>query len=287
VLNQYHWHAYVLFNQQGMSGLCQGETFGAGIGWSCGGGPSPTDGQIPATSTGDPVQNFNGGGTGPEIEFGTVRSDVAYVTVTYNDGRTLTAYPVAVFPGRYAKWIAIPAPYGAAVSQIAAYSRTGELGSAVPFASGAIGAMTIERWLQPGQPALPRPARYSVGAGTINGASWRDYVHVGPWGTCFVHPTGVYNCFPSLGWLLPSNTVAGVIGFAYHGNQPYFGYGQAQPAVRYLIMRKAHGGTFRLPVMSVGSRKFFAYAAIPSDPVTGWSAYDAAGRKLGSGQLQS
>lgn len=280
VLGSHHWKAYVQLQRR--YGLCQGATFTttSSMGWSCS-GSTP----VPAASTGDPVQNFSGQGTGAQVDFGTVRTDVTYLTVTYNDGQVLTVRPVPVFAARYARWIAIPAPDSAAVRRITAYGKTGELGYTIPFAADPSG-LDLVRWLQPGQPPLPRPARYTAGAGTIDGKRWRDYAYVGPWGTCFAHPTGAVNCFASLGWLLPDGTVAGQIGFAAEGNQPYFGYGQALASVSYLVLTKAHGGAIRVAALSAGGRRFFCYAAAPADPVVGWAAYDAAGQRLGSGRLQ-
>jgi hypothetical protein len=257
--------------------LCQSTSLGApnGAESTCVPWPPP-----PVTRSGDPVSNF-GGGPGVQIDIGNVRSDVAYLTFTYNNGQVLTAHPVPLFGSRYARWFALPAPYSAAVTRITAYSRTGELAYAIPFTGGNTG-LTISRWLQPGQPALPRPATYTIGSGTVAGSRWDDHVYVGPWGTCFTFPTGAFNCFAQTGWLLAPSATAGQIGRAHEGHVAYV-HCQARPSVRYLILTTAHGRTSRVRTVRAGSRRFYAFASLDNDPVVRWVAYDSAGQELASG----
>jgi hypothetical protein len=238
-------------------------------------------GSLPrASHSGPPASSFTGGG-GPQIDIFTVRSDVAYLKIAYTNGQVLTVHPVAVFASRYARYFALPAPYGAAVTEITAWSRTAELAYAIPFTGD--GSITPQRWLQPGQPARPSPVTYTIGSGTADGSAWREHAYVGPWGTCFGGAGGGGSCSPITGWMLFPHEIAGQLGLSVSGST-YFVDGEARPAVRYLIVTTSRGGTARV-VVSAGARTFFAYA-VRSAPWIRWAAYDADGRKLASGHVQ-
>jgi hypothetical protein len=277
VLNKYHWRATVT---QDKHGVCLNAAFGtsAGVSGNCGGGP-PTV----ASRSGDPVANLAPVGSAEHVGIATVRSDVAYVEVTYNDGTVLTAYPVGVFSRQYARYVALPAPYSAAVTEIIAYSRHGELGYTVPFTGG--GQIRLVRWLRQGQPAMPRPATYAIGSGTLHGSRWHVYLRVGPWGTCFAAPNSDFFCFPATGSMLRPLEIARQFGLSYNQSTYGFAFGEATPSVQYLIVTTAHGSTARVPVVAAASRKFFAFSSVARDPVVQWAAYDATGRDLATGHV--
>jgi hypothetical protein len=275
VLGRYHWTAVVQLQR---GDLCWGATFGtaAGLTTTCVPGPAPT-----ASAAGEPVAAVNSVGAFEQIDIGSVRSDVAYVTISYNDGQLLTARPVAVFGSRYARWFALPAPGSAAVTQITAYSKTGELGYAIPFT--AAGTISLSRWLRPGQPALPRPVTAVIGSGRADGSSWRESVYVGPWGTCFAGAGNVSACSARTGWLPQSHRAVGLLGSAGVGSAVFYEYGEATPAVSYLVLTRSDGRTQKLAVAAVGARRFFAYASATRDPVVRWAAYNAQGIQVASG----
>jgi hypothetical protein len=281
-INGLRWQAEVTWTKS--KGWCQSVAFDRETVSGCGGGPPPTMGQHA-----NPVANLQPVGTQTQVDIATVRDDVTRVQIAYTNGSVLTARPHAVFGPADARYIAFPAPYDAAVIRITAFSKHGPIAYAIPFTASIDAGITLERWLRPGQPALPEAARYLAGTGVSQGRRWRDEVYVGPWGTCFVHPEDVdgssaVNCFPSVGWLQGRPKVAVLIGVAYQGNGGFV-YGQAEPAVRYLIVTTAHGHTGRVLARSAGSRRFFVFFSKNADAAARWTAYDAAGHELGSGAV--
>lgn len=144
-LSGMRWRA--LAQEQRANGLCWGATFGVGSGvsWSCANG-SP----FPVRAAGAPVSNFEETGQVAQVDVGTVRSDVTELKIFYSNGQILTARPVAVFGSGHAPWVALAAPYGAAVSEITAYGKNGA-------------ALTRSR--SPGSPAT---SRWCGGCGRIS-----------------------------------------------------------------------------------------------------------------------
>jgi hypothetical protein len=272
VVNGRKWQVTVQ-HQQGLTGYCY--AYAAGL-MNCDSDPLPR-----ATSAGDPVSFTGSGGTADPVSIGTVRSDVAYFTMSFTNGQVLTLHPVAVLGGRYARFFAIEVPYSAAVTQITAYSRHSELGYAIPFT----GLATIEpvRWLRPGEPDQTPRASYQVGSGTVNGKSWQARVFVGPWGTCVGGGGGGSDCFASTGSLLPARAIASGFGYAVGPNGVYYITGEAAPSVSYLTVTGSAGSSRRVPAVSAGTRKFFAYTSPRDDKVVRWTAYGADGQQLGSG----
>jgi hypothetical protein len=278
------WEATVTL----MSGdACPGAVFGQGPGAS--GGCNASGPPAGVSTTGYPLGYLQGTGTGLQVDIAAVRADITKVEISYSNGQVLTSRAVAVFSSRFARYIAFAAPYDSAITRITAFSRRGPVAYTVPFTASAEAGIYVVRWLRPDQAALPRPARYLAGTGVIDGRRWRDHVYVGPWGTCFVHPQdesgqSAFSCFPRVEWLQGHPQVAAVIGVAYQGNLGYF-YGQAEPAVRYLVVTTAHGHTGRVVARSAGGRRFFVFASKDGDPATRWAAYDAAGNQLASGPV--
>lgn len=258
--------------QMGVTGYCY--TYAAGL-MNCDSDPLPR-----AAGSGDPVSFTGSAGTADPVSIGTVRSDVAYFTMSFTNGQVLTLHPVDVLGRRYARFFAIEVPYDAAVTEIIAYSQHSELGYAIPFT----GSTTIQpvRWLRPGTPDQTPRASYQIGSGTVSGKSWRARVYVGPWGTCVSGGGGSY-CFASTGSLLPAHAIASGFGFAVGPDGVYYITGEAAPRVSYLTVTGSAGSTRRVPVVAAGSRKFFAYTSPRDDKVVRWAAYGADGQKLGSG----
>jgi hypothetical protein len=262
-------------HEQGVTGYCY--TYAAGL-MNCDADPLPR-----ATSSGDPVSFTGSAGTADPVSIGTVRSDVAYFTMSFTNGQVLTLHPVDVLGRRYARFFAIEVPYDAAVTEVTAYSRHSELAYAIPFT--ALGSVEPVRWLQPAQADLTARATYQIGSGTVSGKSWRARVYVGPWGTCVSGGGGGggSECFASTGSLLPAHAIASGFGYAVGPEGVYYITGEAAPSVSYLVVTGSAGSTWRVPVVAAGTRKFFAYTSPHDDKVVRWAAYGADGQKLGSG----
>jgi hypothetical protein len=235
-----------------------------------------------ANNSGDPASfNLSSGWGRFSANLGTVASDVRYLKVSFSNGQILTLYPVAIYGRAYARFVALMTPDNAAVTLVTAYSGHGALGYAIPFDGG--GLMNLNRWLRPGQPALPRPATYLIGSGIVNGAAWHEYAWIGPWGTCMGGAGGGYTCVPEAGSLLSAHQILDSFGVSVGARETYFVYGAAAPSVRYLIVTKADGSTQRIAVAEAGTRRFFAYASVRGDRVVRWAAYGARGQRLAAG----
>ncbi len=281
VLNHWRWSMFV--TGSGLPGpeatVCWGTTYAsAGANGSCAGPPTPAndDGAIAAI--------FSSVGTTEQVDIGNVSSNVSYLRVFYGNGQVLTVRPVAVFGRQYARFFAFAAPYSAAVTEVAAYSRTGELAYAIPFDGG--GSISLDRWIPPGRPALPRPASAVIGSGVAFGGRWHLTVYIGPWGTCFAgSPTGSSSCNDQSYWTLGRQATVGVIGTMYSNNTSGYWYGQTRSDVAYLLLTTARGQATKVDTVTVDGTSFFAFAGSTRDPAVRWVAYDAAGRRLAAGRV--
>lgn len=212
---------------------------------------------------------------------GTVATGVTYLKVSFNNGQTLTLYPVAIYGRAYAKFVALMTPYNAAVTSVTAYSEHHDLRYAVPFtADGGIG---LNRWLRPGQPALPRPVTYLIGSGSVKGAAWHERVWIGPWGTCVGGSGGGSTCFAQTGSLLSRHQIATSFGLSVGSANTYFVYGEAAPSVSYLVVTESDGSTQKVAMAKAGALRFFAYASVQGNRVVRWAAYATDGQRLSSG----
>jgi hypothetical protein len=256
----------------------------------------------PPSSSGPPATLVSNGGS-PWIDYGVVRSDVAYLTVKLTNGQTLTVRPVALFGRRYASYVAFGLPFNSALTQITAYSARGELAYAIPFTSD---FQLQIRWIPAGK-AAPGQASHQVGSGTVAGKAWSERLDTGPWGICQVISAALAN-LPAADCALqplkpgqvaqaPDGTVFNLftVPIPATGQRilPAVELAQAAPDVSYLILTRADGSTFRAPAVLVGGRRYSAFVTsvyfpgvgprIPPLAVTRWAAYDSAGRELGSG----
>jgi hypothetical protein len=211
---------------------------------------------------------------------GTVASNVSYLKVAFSNGQTLTLYPVAIYGPAYARFVALMTPYNAAVTSVTAYSRHGELGYAVPFTAD--NSLGLDRWLRPGQPALPRPATYLIGSGTVNGTAWHEYLWIGPWGTCVGGAGGGSTCYTETGSVLRRHQQITSFGVSVAGNTDFI-YGEAEPSVSYLIVTRSDGSTQKVTMTRAGTLRLYAYASVQSNRVIRWAAYGADGQQLASG----
>jgi hypothetical protein len=236
-----------------------------------------------AGRTGDPASFTVSVGKTPQVTLGTVRSDVAYLTVTYSNGQVLTVRPVDTLGPKYAPFVVLITPYPAAVVRVTAYSRTAELGSAVPF-TGNNSVQTVG-WLRPGQLPQTHPITRVIGSGTIAGTAWHVVVWTGAWGTCLYGSSGASYCWDSPSELLgpPHSTVNAPGAMFMAGDGIHIYPGTASPAVSYLIVTRKGGSATRVPLVAAGSLRFYSYADAPGSRVVRWAAYSAAGLRLAAG----
>jgi hypothetical protein len=212
---------------------------------------------------------------------GTVASDVSYLKVGFSNGQVLTLYPVAIYGPAYARFVALMTPYDSAVTSVTAYSSHGELGYAIPFT--ALPGIGLNRWLRPGQLALPRPVTYLIGSGTVNGTAWQEHAWIGPWGTCVGGAGGGSACYAQTGSVLSAHQIVTSFGLSVGPGNTYFVYGQAKPSVSYLIVTRSDGSTERVSMTRAGAVSFYAYASVRGHRVVRWAAYGAHGQRLASG----
>jgi hypothetical protein len=228
----------------------------------------------------DPIAlDGSGGGTGNALQYfasyGAVRADVTSVRVVLSDGTVLDPRPTTV-DGR--RLIAFATPEGVPVESVTAYSRTGEIATAIPF-NGPAGRSepTVTEWLRPGQ-AVPGRLSGTIGSGTANGQAWRAVAYLGPWGTCVAVDNSSF-CFSPA-----QHPQTGAVG----GSGSYE-WGTAAEPVSYLMVTPK-GGTIpvRADVIAVGPEKFWAISLSKNEQLGGhFAAYDAAGKLVASGSLLS
>ena len=231
----------------------------------------------------------------PDLVAMIVRADVHHVVVSLSNGQTVTLRPVAVLGRAHPGFVAIAVPAETSIRFISAFGAKGEIGYTVPFGTaapppshfnqGPAPDFEILRWLAPSQPALPRPATYEIGQGTLSGAPWSEYVHVGPWGACVSPPTGSIFCYPSDVTELTDGKPAKVLDSAYFESGPGWSAVVAQPSVSSIVLLERGGRTVRLKLYPVDGAKFGTIAMPANNNITGWRAYSVTGQLLASGTV--
>jgi hypothetical protein len=205
-------------------------------------------------------------------QFGPVRADVSYVKVRLSNGVVLTLRPVTVYGIRL---VAFAAPAGAVIVDGTAYSRHGEIATAIPF-DGPGGLAEFVAWLKPGQHGLPR-ATGRIGSGTFDGKAWSAVAYQGPWGIC-VKTNGGGSCMAATSGLGTSEMFD-------TGGSPRMFAGSASAAVAWVIVRRPDGTTTRVVPVTVGIQRFFAFPLSPGHKPWRWTAYDGSGHVVASGQV--
>jgi hypothetical protein len=234
----------------------------------------------------DPIEFSGMGGTdnpannGKEtffVSYGVLRNDVTSARVVLANGTVLTLHPVTIY-GR--RWVAFAEPPGVPVESLTAYSRTGEIATAIPFnGPGGDGLPGFARWLRPGEVGAARLTT-AIASGTANGQAWAETAYVGPWGIC-LRGGGGGDCFASA-----TNMGTGERGFAPLTPSGVLVWGTAADAVSYLIVTPKDATAMRVSVTAVGQQKYFAFR-LSRYPVKGdrWTAYGAAGNPVKSGSF--
>jgi hypothetical protein len=239
---------------------------GSALGGSCGGMPSP--GADPAD-----FQTFSDGTI--EGVLGSAAQDVTYFVLTFTDGQQLKLIPVTWQGTRYVAWVA---PASMTIASIAAHlgspvSDSGQQATAIPLSlPGELPMFGI--WLRPGQPVPPRAT--TIITATTGGRSWAVTAYECPWGTCWTDTRNGSGCAMAA----PATTTA-VVG----RSSPQLIYGQAAPTVSYLVVTLTDGRTTHVTAAVLGNEKVFAVELASGQTAKRWTAYDATGKPLSSGNL--
>ena len=230
---------------------------------------SPVQLKDDGSGDGGPV-SFGGSGDTDTVEWGAVAPAVSYVTVQLGDGTVLTLHPATVYGTRF---VAFAVPAGMVVRSATAYSRTGEIATAIPY-QPAGGLAVFSQWLRPGQ-AVPGKANGTFGSGTADGRAWRAAAYLGPWGTCLVYD-GSSGCFD------PSQRP--VTGTAIESSS--WVAGTAADTVAYLRITLKDGSAIRVGVTTIGGEKFWGAGLGGKAPAGArWTAYNAEGKAVASGSV--
>jgi len=245
--------------------------------------PAQLAGQL---KSGDPVAFTDLGDDTTDAVIGEVSDDVTYLIVTFTDGQQLKLLPVIVAGHRFAGWIA---PQSMVIASVGAhlggpYSESGQVATAAPFDQpGQIPLFGL--WQQPGQTAPPRDTEV-IGGGEAGGHAWNETAYEGPWGTCFVaaadttQSANTTECVPDKQFT--STVVLG--GGGDEGVGPAFG--SAAPGVAMVRVALSNGKTVQVSPVGVGNEDLFAFWIGQGVSPASWTAYSAAGRKLGTGPVR-
>jgi hypothetical protein len=210
-----------------------------------------------------------------DIQFGAVRADVTSVLVTLTNGTRLTLRPVAAFGTRL---VAFGVPRGAVITDVTVYSARGEIATAIPY-TFANGVPEFATWAKPGQHTLAR------GEVTFRGmfphGAWSLPAHTGPWGICFDAPRGGI-CMPAVSPL--GTRIIGTMSSNMNGRTEQLIVGAATARVARVVVTLDTRNTIRVTPQTVGGQAFFAFSTGTDLSAFDWTAYDAAGHQVASGQ---
>lgn len=239
-------------------------------------GPTPASTTGPALGTyGTGPVTFAGMSSGPtEAQYGPVQADVSYVTVRLGDGTVLTLHPVRVYGTRA---VAFAAPVDLGIASVTAYSRHGEIATAIPFNDPGDMAY-FGAWLRPGQHGLAR-ASGMVFSGRAGGSSWQVTAYQGPWGFCVkVSGNGVVGCGPVLAGAAGPGVACWTMGAA-----TFVVGGTPARATRVVITVPGIRSVQVRPVR-VGEQELFAFVFPGAAQSVSWKTYDGSGAVVSSGR---
>jgi hypothetical protein len=199
---------------------------------------------------------------------------VSYVKVRLGNGTVLTLHPVTVYDAR-AVAVAFAFPAGAVIVDVTAYSRHGEIATAIPFnVPDGDGDVYFGSWLKPGQHGAAR-ASGPIGSGTVGGTAWSSAAYLGPWGVCMV------NTGSSVGGSVCTPTAAPQLGTTIlnppGGNGVEVATGVAAPSVVRIVVRQSDGAVIGVRPVTIGDQKVFAFATTKGPGTFSWTAYDGSG----------
>ncbi len=240
------------------------------------GAPGGSDWYLPALGTwaGPGPVPFVGNSNGAtQIQLGAVQADVSYVTVRLGNGTVLTLHPVSVYGKRA---VAFALPVRAEITDMAAYSRHGEIAFAVPF-NWPGGPAWVTSWLRPGQHQAARVSGL-IGSGTVHGRAWSATAHLGPWGTCLT----VSGAGGPGGGCVASVPAPIAVMTLNQGASPEIAAGVASASVVRVVVTQPDGTIAQVRLVTIGGQKVFAVAVRPGAKSLGWVAYDSAGKVVAS-----
>ncbi len=227
----------------------------------------------------DPVSLTGVSSGTAQAEYGPVAVGVSAVKVRLGNGIVLTLHPVRVYGVRL---VGFALPAGAPVVSMTAYSARGEIATATAF--NGIGTIPgIATWLKPGQPGLAR-ASGRVGAGSYRGKAWSAKAYVGPWGICLTAQAaggpGGSSCLEAA-----TTATLGTGVMFWTGGTTAVAYGTAGSSVARVAVTSPAGQTMQVRPVTVGDARLFAFPFGPGPKPWKWTAYDASGRAVTSGQV--
>lgn len=257
-----HWSVRVTVPRHGLVCLKAGP---AGI--ACGLSASPVN---PADLEGGMSAH------GYRVLGGPVKPRVTRVKVLLTDGQRLNLHPVAAYGQR---WVAFALPLQTRVSKAVAYSGQAVYRYAIPWnESGPNTFPSFSDWLPPGSAGLPRRV-FQVASGTADGRRWTATEYTGPWGRCFAVP-GASECVQGAG----PQVEAGRLTLPMFSVPDGVHLVSVVPAVASLRLDLSSGQQLRVVTHAgYGGQRFYAFVLPHGTGVVGWTAYDSAGVKLGSG----
>jgi len=213
-------------------------------------------------------------GKGIQVQVGAVQADVSYVTVRLGNGTVLTLHPVGVYGTRA---VALAMPIGATITEVAAYSRHGQIAFSIPF-NWPGGMALVISWLQPGQATTPRVSGV-VGSGQVHGKAWSATAYLGPWGAC----VGLTNAGAPPGGVCVQDLPTGAaVATLDPGSTPEVAGGIAPALVTRVVVTQPDGTKVQVRLVPVGGEKAFAVALRPGAKQLSWVAYDSTGKVVAS-----
>jgi hypothetical protein len=205
-----------------------------------------------------------------------VRPQVTRVDVLLADGQRLTLRPV-VIKGR--RWIAVALPTGVRATRAVAYAGRSVYRYAIPFTEpGHPTVQVFATWLRPGAAGLPRQV-FVVASGTASGHRWSVTEYTGPWSRCFVVDGGS-DCFEGGGPLIEAGRLIQPM-FSVPGGVHLVA---VAPGVASVTLKLSTGQQVRVVTRAgYAGQRFYGFVLSRGTGVTGWTAYGADGKALGSG----
>jgi hypothetical protein len=207
--------------------------------------------------------------TGQTI-YGQVRPAVTWVSARLSDGAVLGLRPVGAY-GR--RWIALVVPDQLSVSELIVYSARGEIAHSVPFLYGSNREPHFYTWLPPGDPGPARSTRL-LNSSVVPG----QWLHVGPWGTCFMENSDSGMCWP-----VDQPTFGVIEDYPGHPATSRITVITYRPDVAYLVLTMSNGTTERVPVVRGAGMVFAAFKITRHPAIVSWGAYDSARRRVSGG----
>jgi hypothetical protein len=225
-------------------------------------------------ATSDPA-DLQAGSRGPTgAVYGPVAADVTYLRVALAGDEELTLHPVTAFGGRD---VAFAAPT-AIVTSVTAYSRAGEIATAIPLHTPD-SSLTFATWLRPGRQGLPR-ATGLIGSGRVAGTAWSVTAYQGPWGRCLI----VRDPKPS-STDCPAGAGRGATAISYTAGTPFLGIWQVAAPAAHVVITLTNGHSVRVPVVGVGTWRYFAFGLGKGVRPVRWTAYGSDRQAVGSGRM--